>query len=222
MPEILKYITGSFQGTTHAENQDGTLIIEGNDYIFCVVFDGVSMAKNPVQGVELSRYFIQNTLQSFMSGGKCDLQKLVLELNQHLISSGIPEPLTTCCFSCVNYLIDKEISISHLGDSRIYTLGRKGVNQQTTDHTLLPGSNVITKCLGMPEIGPDDCYQKILPLEDDLLLLCTDGFYHVLGDKLTAWARDLDKSNLQMVHRELTRLIEGNNYDDASYILLTL
>jgi serine/threonine protein phosphatase PrpC len=88
--------------------------------------------------------------------------------------------------------------LTHLGDSRVYLLREKSIQQLSTDHSLVqqmisngeisqdearnhPQRNVILRCLGeKPAVDVEIFTQDLLP--GDRLLLCSDGLSGMLDD----------------------------------------
>ena len=96
-------------------------------------------------------------------------------------------------------LVSNQAYLAHLGDSRIYLLREKSIQQLSTDHTLVqelvmngeisqdearlhPQRNVILRCLGeKPEVDVEVYTHDLLP--DDRFLLCSDGLSGMLDDR---------------------------------------
>ena len=90
------------------------------------------------------------------------------------------------------------LAVSHIGDSRIYTISHDRITQITTDHTfveemvqagsLTPGEakthprrNVLTRVLGCdPEITADGSLHDLTSINS--VLLCSDGLTDMLSD----------------------------------------
>lgn len=86
----------------------------------------------------------------------------------------------------------------HIGDSRIYLL-RDGIKQITKDHTVTerevmlgrlsraeaevdPRRHVLLQCMGaVNTVEPDVIIDEVK--QNDVFLLCTDGFYNTIQDK---------------------------------------
>lgn len=79
--------------------------------------------------------------------------------------------------------------LASVGDSRIYRI-RRGRTELLTVDQALPGSNIITACLGQ-EVHPDTQIRSGNARRGDIFLLCTDGFRRL--------------TDMEAVGRELTR-----------------
>jgi len=96
-------------------------------------------------------------------------------------------------------LIDKEdMAVAHVGDSRLYLIRDRKIQQLTTDHSYIeelvrkgsltraeaqkhPQKNIITRAIGcFPEIEVDVLNFKIK--KNDIFLICTDGLTNMLSD----------------------------------------
>ncbi|HTO09610.1 MAG TPA: Stp1/IreP family PP2C-type Ser/Thr phosphatase [Myxococcota bacterium] len=124
--------------------------------------------------------------------------------------------------------------IAHVGDSRIYSISKKGITQLTADHTLVaamveqgvitaeqaathPDKHVLTQAIGtLGPLEPQVLHAKI-PAKGRLLL-CTDGLHDALtlgeiealarGDDLDEAARALvDRANAAGGHDNVTVLL---------------
>lgn len=83
----------------------------------------------------------------------------------------------------------------HAGDSRLYLFRHCRLHQVTTDHSLVQrmksaghqtegiSDNLLYLALGGNKASDEASYCDAVPLEDgDVFLLCTDGFWHGVGD----------------------------------------
>jgi serine/threonine protein phosphatase PrpC len=86
---------------------------------------------------------------------------------------------------------------AHTGDSRAYIIGSEGIRFRTRDHSVVesliergeirpcdapthPFRNILTRCIGA-SFKVDISSHRIE--ESDVVLLCTDGFYGVVGEE---------------------------------------
>ncbi len=99
----------------------------------------------------------------------------------------------------MGYSVGDHLYVVHAGDSRAYLLRGSELNQITTDHTyvqmlldagqitqamarLHARRNVVTNVIGGPEPGVHAEIHKVEVLDQDLLLLCTDGLTEHVDD----------------------------------------
>jgi serine/threonine protein phosphatase PrpC len=223
MPDFTNYIADSVQGLTHAENQDGFLAIVEKEYILFFVFDGVSRSQHPKQGIELAIEFITDGHSRFYRKDAFDMQGLMYMVQKHILQSKYENALTTYCAVTLLKKDMKVVSVSNLGDSRVYLFdNHSGFRPVSDDDTLFPGSNILTRCLGMEGLDRNDFREEKISRTGRNLLLCSDGFYHLFSDdtlKLKEIFKDTDISNLKNL---IKQKIEGNNFDDATYLYAVL
>ncbi len=90
--------------------------------------------------------------------------------------------------------------IAHIGDSRAYLINNDTINLITSDHSYVrelvkngsiseeeaivhPHKNILTRALGIENEVNFDLLEVSLK-KDDYILLCTDGLFNLLSDKL--------------------------------------
>ncbi len=105
---------------------------------------------------------------------------------------GMGTTLVACLFS------DSDLTIGHVGDSRVYLLNDAGIIQLTEDHSLLndyikmkrispdevdrfPHKNVIVRALGMKDSVAVDILRRDAII-GDTFLLCSDGLNGMIED----------------------------------------
>ena len=96
------------------------------------------------------------------------------------------------------YIDGDRLFVTNVGDSRAYVLREGILNQITEDHTYVnslvnegsltknearehPQKNIITKALGA-EVGIAPDFYRTELMEDDVILLCSDGLHGELSD----------------------------------------
>ena len=97
------------------------------------------------------------------------------------------------------FAVEDRVYIAHVGDSRVYRIRDRKLEQLTEDHSLLndykkmknlteeelenfPHKNVIVRALGMKDTVKVDTRFET-PLEGDTMLLCSDGLAGPISDE---------------------------------------
>ncbi len=214
------FTADSFQGISHVENQDGFFIVSKQKYSLFFVFDGVSRSMHPKQGVENAIEFIKQNHPDYYHNNTYDLKGLMYGAHNHILFSGLENALTTYCAVCsVN---KPDLIISNLGDSRIYVLDNHSIRSVTTDDTLYPGSNILTKCLGIMDLNENDFREATIRTGNKDFFLCSDGFYSIIEQNIKKFIGILKIKNTSKIKSLIQSLIEGLNFDDATYVLVKI
>ncbi len=131
---------------------------------------------------------------------------------------------------------DNQITIAHVGDSRMYRF-RDGILQQVTvDHTLLQelvdrgfytqeeansslNKNLVTRALGIEgSIAVD--IKEDLAMPGDIYLLCSDGLTDMVDDQVIHETVDAFKDNLDQLADKLIAIANENGGRDNVSVLL--
>jgi len=149
---------------------------------------------------------------------------------QHAAHSGMGSTI-------VSVLVDKGFfSVAHAGDSRIYLIRNREIQQITRDHSLVMEQvrrglitleeanasemqNIIIRALGPEEkVVPD--LDDLMALPGDLLLLCSDGLTrHVDDDALLEIANGTVTLSL-MAQRMIDAAKEGGGSDNITCLVI--
>lgn len=130
---------------------------------------------------------------------------------------------TTCTAVAI---VEGRLSFAHVGDSRLYLVRGDSITRLTRDHSYVgrlvetgmvrsedaenhPQRHILTAALGSgPEVIPDVLGETLALEEGDLLILCTDGLWSLVGDQeLAQAARDYSPSEacLKLVRMAIER-----------------
>ena len=218
--EKLVHFSESFQGLSHRENQDGYLVIEKEEYSIFAVFDGVSRALNPRNGVDSAIQFLKKHHQDYISNDSLNLNQMMFSVHQNILQTNIPESLTTYAITGFFNLNSSLWFYSSLGDSRIYRLRERAMICMTTDDTLWPGSPILTKCLGSELRSVNDFREEKFIAGDGFLFLATDGCYSLCEEKSPELIKTFEKNDVLTLNKAIIRILKGNNLDDATYLLI--
>jgi PPM family protein phosphatase len=204
LPEYeLEIATVTDTGTQRGHNEDFCASFsESGSSAVVGVADGVSSCDG---GEVASQLAIEAMLNAYreepqtMSAGQ-RLYRAVQSANIEVYdrSSIVPElrGMTTTLTAAA--IERAELTVIHIGDSRLYLIRDGTITQLTKDHTVAaerarmgliseerarnhPDRSVLTRSLGRELIVSRDRISRQL-VQGDALILCSDGLYNVLGD----------------------------------------
>src|SRR5580698_1650473 len=122
-----------------------------------------------------------------------DANKLVYDASHHHEEGRMATTLTVSVFR------NDEVSIGHVGDSRVYLIRNGTIQRLTSDHSYValqvklglvkerdamasPMRSMITRSIGQDLICGYDVFKQTLE-KGDVLVQCTDGLYSVVVDE---------------------------------------
>ena len=204
----MKYWAITDPGCVRTQNQDSYLIETlGRNTLLAVVCDGMGGAKSGNVASSLAAdVFMQEVKRSWtsdMDPGKLDqILRGAVKLANFTVHDQAQqfEEFTGMGTTLVAVLIEgKNATVINVGDSRCYSLTVDGVEQLTTDHSLVqmmvqrgelspekaksyPGKNLITSAVGTEPVTECDIFHRRLR-SGECLLLCTDGLSNLLDDQ---------------------------------------
>jgi serine/threonine protein phosphatase PrpC len=119
------------------------------------------------------------------------------------------------------FAVEDGVYVAHVGDSRVYRVREKQIEQMTEDHSLLndyikmkrltaeeianfPHKNVIVRALGMKDtVKVDTRFEQ--PRANDVYLLCSDGLSGPVTDEdmlqITTTTADLKSAATKLIER---------------------
>ena len=195
-------------GCVRSQNQDAYQIEQlDRNAILCVVCDGMGGARSGNVASTLAiDVFTQEVRRTWTSGMDADKIDRMLEAAVKLANFTVYDQAqqfeefrgmgTTLVAAVIQ---NKAVTVVNVGDSRAYCVGRGGIRQLTTDHSLVqmmvqrgeltpeqaktyPGKNFITRAIGTESLVVGDLYH--LDVErGDSILLCSDGLSNVVDDQ---------------------------------------
>jgi serine/threonine protein phosphatase PrpC len=132
---------------------------------------------------------------------------------------------------------DNQLSVGHIGDSRLYRLRNDALEQVTRDHSLLqeqidsgmitkeqarhaPNKNLVTRAVGIdPEVEMEVHTYAVQP--GDIYLLCSDGLPDMVADEDIQNTLASLKANLPLAAQQLVQQANDNGgRDNVSVILV--
>lgn len=208
------------KGKSRASNQDAGYASAENRLL--AVADGLGGHSG---GAEASNIAVSSLMAS-ASDTKIDLPGLgamLEEANRKIIkvAAEVPELSGMGTTMTVAFIREGRALIGHVGDSRAYLIREGEARRLTSDHSLAgqllssgvlkaedvsghPGRHAVIKCLGAcDKLEPELIEMALRP--DDVLVLCTDGFWDQIND-LEIAERFSQTSDMMTVCEDMTRL----------------
>ena len=195
-------------GCVRSQNQDAFQIVQlDRSTLLCVVCDGMGGAKSGnIASLLAIDVFVQEVKRVHKSGmggeqveqmlrGAAKLANFtVFDQSQEVEDFG---GMGTTLVAA--YVSGKRATIVNVGDSRCYAVNREGIQQITTDHSLVqmmirrgelteeqarfyPGRNYITRAIGTEPTVECDIFTWKLE-RGDALLLCSDGLHGIVDNQ---------------------------------------
>jgi serine/threonine protein phosphatase PrpC len=145
------------------------------------------------------------------------------------------EGMGTTIVACMFF--DNQLSVAHVGDSRLYRFRNNTLEQITMDHSLLQelvdrgfyskeeaeqstNRNYVTRALGVD--ATVDVEVQEIPVEpDDIYLLCSDGLCDMVDDEEIHLTISTFSANLEQVCQQLIQLSNDHGGKDNISVILT-
>ena len=190
-------------GCVRSQNQDAFQIVQlDRSTVLCVVCDGMGGAKSGNIASSLAiDVFIQEVKRVHKSGMNGEQVEQMLRGGAKLANYTVYDQAQEFedFGGMAAYIVGRKATIVNVGDSRCYGVSREGIQQITTDHSLVqmmirrgeltveqaryyPGKNYITRAIGTEPTVECDIFTWKLE-RGDALLLCSDGLHGVLDDQ---------------------------------------
>ncbi len=198
-------------GRQRANNEDSALYWEPTSAEefrrkgrLAVVADGMGGYEG---GQEASRLAVESVQQVYGDSSAATPQEALVAgletAHRNIQQYGEEHPLlhgmgTTCTALAI---VGRYLSFAHIGDSRLYLARNGNITRLTRDHSYVgrlvesgivrledaeshPQRHILTAALGSGrEVQPDVPDRPLLLEEDDVLILCTDGLWSLVGEQ---------------------------------------
>jgi serine/threonine protein phosphatase PrpC len=235
----LSHFAQSSAGPKRPRNEDSFAYWESSDEevrrrqgAIAVIADGVGGQKG---GDVASKMAVETALTIFQdTDPRVPAKQLLKEIfdraNLAIYEAGMQDPshgrmattLTVCLFR------DKELSIGHVGDSRVYLVRNEEIRRLTDDHSytgLQLKLRLITehearashlRSMLTRSVGPEPIvrmdYKRLKLASHDRILQCTDGLYCFMNDG--ELSEGVDRLNMDEICSYLVALAERRGTDD--------
>ena len=167
------------------------------------------------------------------------LQAALIAANAELSEAVLDHAELTGMGTTVSALVvlDNEVAIAHIGDSRIYLLRDDELSQITTDHTFVqrlvdsgriteaeaqvhPRRSVLMRVLGDVEASPEVDTSILATLPGDRWLLCSDGLTGVVSFAGIANAHGSGLSAEEVADRLIKESLDGGAPDNVTVVIV--
>lgn len=237
-----KYLRFTSPGSEKKFNEDAVETTEINDGLLAVLCDGVGGDNG---GDLAARIALKSALYFFSASENGDyLEKIKLAIEESnsfvLNHSSTSVPLKNMATTLeIIFLKENVVYWGHIGDSRIYHLKSKRLNQITKDHSLVqklldegyithkqaanhPQKNVIIKALGDNAlIEPDISKIKLNENEENRFFICSDGVSNLISN--SELEEVLIIKDLEEIKNKLIKMIKLRGAtDDYSFIVIEI
>jgi protein phosphatase len=236
------YLRFTSPGSEKKFNEDAVETTEINDGLLAVLCDGVGGDNG---GDLAARIALKSALYFFSASENGDyLEKIKLAIEESnsfvLNHSSTSVPLKNMATTLeIIFLKENVVYWGHIGDSRIYHLKSKRLNQITKDHSLVqklldegyithkqaedhPQKNVIIKALGDNEIiEPDVSKIKLNENEQNRFFICSDGVSNLIS--AAELEEVLNMSDLEEIKNRIITMVKLRGaVDDYSFIVIEI
>lgn len=230
-------------GMIRDNNQDAYYISSRESFPLFIIADGMGGHKAGEIASNMAIEIISQRLEKYFNNLALDddtiegeIKSSIYEANKKIYQKSLEDERFSGMGTTVTlaYRVNEKIYIGHVGDSRAYLLRKDELSQVTEDHSLVeelirngsisreearnhPQRNIITRAVGTSEEIESDLI-VIEKMENDILLLCTDGLTNMLDNDEIKGAL-LNKDNLQMACEYLVKLSNDKGGFDNITIL---
>ncbi|TFC48937.1 serine/threonine-protein phosphatase [Cryobacterium sp. TMT1-21] len=169
------------------------------------------------------------------------LQAALIAANSQLAETVFEHPELTGMGTTVSALIvlEDEVAIAHIGDSRIYLLREGVLSQITIDHTFVqrlvdsgriteqeamvhPRRSVLMRVLGDVEASPEIDTSILATFSGDRWLICSDGLSGVVSNVGIAAALKSDLDAQAVADRLVKESLDGGAPDNVTIVVVDI
>jgi serine/threonine protein phosphatase PrpC len=215
---VISEVYDSIIGTHRNENQDGILVLNTEVYSLFFVFDGLGSSSNSAKAVQIAKSFIFRNHANYYSNENFSLASMMSDVHLSLIESKLEKPYAAYAGLYIDKSMPFQMKYSNLGDVRLYGVSKNYLHQLSEDDSV--SRNVLSKCLGMERLNRQHFSENQVQLKDSRFLLCSDGFYTIMNQRLKKFHYFLNLKQFTSLKKGLASLVSNKNGDDSTYVLI--
>lgn len=131
---------------------------------------------------------------------------------------------------------DNQVTVAHIGDSRLYRLRGEELHVITRDHSLLQeqidsgmitaeearfsqNKNLVTRAMGVDSVVEAEIHDYLV-LPGDIYLLCSDGLNDMVEDEEIGLTLQMLSANLELAATQLIQMANDNGGRDNISVIL--
>ncbi len=228
-------------GLLRTENQDMFYSNEqsiGNLPNLFIVADGMGGHVGGKQASETAIYtIIQYIEQSKETDIRVLFEQAIKRANSAVFEEAKEKNLQGMGTTIVMATIDKDVlSVSNVGDSRLYVVSPGAIKQVTKDHSLVeemirmgelerskarlhPEKNVITRAVGASEDCKADFFKVRLD-EEECFLMCSDGLSNMLDDEQIRNIMNSQRDVIEKTQKLVETANENGGKDNITVVVV--
>jgi protein phosphatase len=231
------YEARSDVGLVRSNNEDSYLIVEKEDEEIFIVADGMGGHKaGEVASLEACRK-IEGYLKNNEGKPEVLLKDAVKSANRDIFNHASSNEAMRGMGTTVDALLLKkdDMTLAHVGDSRVYIISKDSIRQITKDHSIVemmlesgsiteeeaknhPQRHYITRAVGSAYRVDVDIIKEKLN-EDECVLMCTDGLTNMLGEEEILKIVSENESLSEAADILLARAKDNGGVDNITFIL---
>ena len=241
----LEFATATDPGMVRSHNEDSFEI--DPELGLAVLADGMGgyNAGEVASGIAVAmiKEEMRNVLTASKGGGGPELAQALITENSAKANGAIyqtarsqPQYAGMGTTLVVALFHDSQVTVGHIGDSRLYRYRAGQLEQVTRDHSLLQeqidsgmiskeqarfsqNKNLVTRAVGIdPEVGTEVHTHDALP--GDIYLLCSDGLSDMVEDEDIQLVMEQLQSNLPLTAAQLVQLANDSGGRDNITVVL--
>lgn len=250
MTPYLEVATCSDPGMVRSNNEDAVLANAASGIV--ILADGMggynagevaSGMATTLLGTELERAFQTRSPHEKMPSGESwahvALKAEIARANAAIYHAAQSQPQYSGMGTTLVVAVfhDNQVTVAHIGDSRLYRSRGEGLTQITRDHSLLQeqidsgmitaeaarhsqNKNLVTRALGVdPTVEAEIHDYDVEP--GDIYLLCSDGLNDMVEDDEIAMGVQMLSANLGLCAMQLVQMANDNGgRDNVSVVLV--
>ena len=226
-------------------NEDRYAVVESPSGLAWLVCDGMGGVAGGELAAQLAIDAIRRDSENLPpQPAEIALKTSILEANRIIVLRRQNQAFAGMGTTIVAVLFSgEEVALAHVGDSRAYLIREGAIQQLTVDHTYVqqlvdkgqikpqdamthPQAHILTRCIGA-EPGLEMEVQKLWLWQvpeggtRDLLVLCTDGLYSLVGEGELATV--ITQNSPQSACTKLVEMAKARGgYDNISLAILPI